>query len=177
MCDALCVLCFAVGMFCVRVGHVVVTRQTDWLSLFFCLNRMVRYRLSTHWFPQVTGWIFPTQRPFSAWVWGWVSSVEFTCGNNITRWYMMIVASIQIVSLTLNQISWCSDGILSQSQMSLLLRNLCGTWPKDPHQQSSKPEKWKVHDISFSKHQKLLKNSSWAQSYDDLKKVRFFLNT
>ena len=62
-----------------------------------------------------------------------VSSVEFTCGNNFTRWCMMIVArsSIQIVSLTLNQISWCSDGILSQSQMSLLasaaeepLRNL-----------------------------------------------------
>ena len=53
-----------------------------------------------------------------------------------------------------------SDGILNQSQMSLLLRNLCGTRPKDPRQQSSKPEKWKVHDISFSKHQKLLKNSS-----------------
>ena len=54
------------------------------------------------------------------------------------------------------------------------MRNLCRTGPKDPRQQSSKPGKWKVHDISFSKHQKLLKKSSWAQSYDDLKKVRFF---
>ena len=82
MCDALCVLCFAVGMFCVRVGHVVVTRQTDWLSLFFCLNRMVRYRLDTTG-PQVMCWIFPTQRLFSVWVWGWVSSVEFTCGRSM----------------------------------------------------------------------------------------------
>ena len=156
---------------CVRVEHVVVTRQTDWLSLFFCLNRMVG--MFEHPLVPTSGKLnLPNSETFLGTSIGLVSSVEFTCGNSFTSWCMMIAArsSIQIVSLTLNQISWCSDGILSQYQMSLLasaaeepLRNPT----KDPRQQSSKPEKWKVHDISFSKHQKLLKNSSWGRSYDD----------
>ena len=55
-----------------------------------------------------------------------------------------------------------------------LVRNLCGTGAKDPRQQSSKHDKWKVHDLSFTKHQTLLKNSSWGRSYDGLKKGQNF---
>ena len=40
------------------------------------------------------------------------------------------------------------------------MRNLCGTGPKDPRQQSTKTQNRKIHDRRFSKHVKLLKNSS-----------------
>ena len=36
-------------------------------------------------------------------------------------------------------------------------------------------QKWRVCGLSFIKHQKVLKNSTWAWSYGDLKNVRFFL--
>ena len=118
---------------------------------------------------------------------GMIIRLSFGCG--VYLWYS--------VGWPMEIIWWCQGDVLFKSRAwtryrdvlmefsvnlrcpcwPVLLRNLCGTWPKDPRQQSSKPEKWKVHDISFSKHQKLLKNSSWAQSYDDLKKVRFFVNT
>ena len=45
-------------------------------------------------------------------------------------------------------------------EYTALLRNLCGTSPEDPRQQCTKSEKLKVHDNSFTKHKKLLKNSS-----------------
>ena len=35
-------------------------------------------------------------------------------------------------------------------------------------------QKWRVRVLSFIKHQKLLKNSTWAWSYVNLKKVPFF---
>ena len=161
-------------MFCVFVLNTSLSqdRLTEWVYSSVSTGW---YRLSIHWFPQVTSWIFPTQRPFSVWVWGWVvSSVGIISKGD--AWWLQLVSK-----------SWAWHwtryrDVLMEFSVNIrcpcwpvLLRNLCGTRPKDPRQQSSKPEKWKVHDISFSKHQKLLKNSSWAQSYDDLKKVRFFL--
>ena len=52
----------------------------------------------------------------------------------------------------------------------LHLRNFRATVPKDPRQQSYKAEKWKIHDLSFSKHKKVFKNSAWVKSYMNLKK-------
>ena len=39
-----------------------------------------------------------------------------------------------------------------------------------------KRQKWRVRGLSFIKHQKVLKNSTWAWSYVDLKKWPFFFN-
>jgi len=119
MCGVLCVLCFAVGMFCVFV--------------LVCWTSLSQDRL--------TDWVY--------------SSVSTGCFGN----------------------RYCCWGILSQSRMSLLLRNLCGTWPKDPHQQSSSPEKWKSTWYQLLKHKNILKNSSWVQSYDGLKTLDFLTHT
>ena len=134
----------------------------DILTKFIlCLNWMIRYRLNIQWSHK---WqVESTHRHFFRY-----DRLSFECGVQLWcdgQWEYFDgcqhdVASTNQEPDTERDILMFSDGILNQSQMSLLLRNLCGTRPKDPRQQSSKPGKWKVHDLSFSKHQKLLKNSS-----------------
>ena len=77
------------------------------------------------------------------------------------RFRMRVYAKLKLdqFMITGNQDFWSST-----------VRNFRGTVPKDPRQQSYKAEKWKIHDLSFSKHKKVFKNSAWVKSYMHLKK-------
>ena len=107
-----------------------------------------------------------------------VRKIHVSNVRNQKNWKYMITASQNIKNYwktPLEQKVMC----LRQNHLFFYVNPGFPCWPKIwqwciGHWDTSGPA---LSDISFSKHQKLLKNSSWAQSYDDLKKVRFFFNT
>ena len=103
---------------------------------------MIRYRLNIQWSHK---WqVESTHRHFFRY-----DRLSFECGVQLWcdgQWEYFDgcqhdVASTNQEPDTERDIVMFSDGILNQSQMSLLLRNLCGTRPEDPRQQSMKSTK------------------------------------
>ena len=164
---------------CVRVGNAVATRdETDWMSLF------IRFWLALWFGIRVPSGSHKWQVVFPNWQAGMINRIEFRVWSSlVVRWSMKIIWWYQgdVVCKSrarhwtryCDVLRWDPQSISDAPAAEEPLRN------RTIRSTSAKFETRKIKSTWYQllKHQKLLKNSSWAQSYDDLKKVRFFFNT